>query len=54
VALDVAARIPSARVTRFSGDDTYPICLSPEIVDELEQFVAGEEAPFVPESVLTT
>jgi class 3 adenylate cyclase/pimeloyl-ACP methyl ester carboxylesterase len=54
MALDVAARIPAARVMRFSGDDEFPICLSPEIGDELERFVAGEEAPFVPESVLTT
>jgi class 3 adenylate cyclase len=54
VALDVAARIPSSHVMRLSGDDEFPICLSPEIGDELEWFVAGEEAPFVPESVLTT
>jgi class 3 adenylate cyclase len=53
-ALDVAARIPSARAMRVSGDDYFEIYLSPEIVDELERFVAGEEAPFVPESVLTT
>ncbi len=52
-ALDVAARIPSARAMRISGDDYFEIYLSPEIVDELERFVAGEEAPFVPESVLT-
>ena len=54
VALDVAARIPSSHVMRLPGDDEFPICLSPEIGDELERFVAGEEAPFVPESVLTT
>ena len=54
VALDVAARIPSSQVMRLSGDDEFPICLSPEIGDELERFVAGQEAPFIPESVLTT
>jgi class 3 adenylate cyclase/pimeloyl-ACP methyl ester carboxylesterase len=53
-ALDVAARIPFARTMRLSGHDYFEIYLSPEIVDELEQFAAGEEAPFVPESVLTT
>ena len=53
-ALDVAARIPSSRSIRLSGDDFLEISLSLEIVDELERFVAGEEAPFVPESVLTT
>ena len=50
----MAARIPSARSIRLSGDDFLEISLSLEIVDELERFVAGEEAPFVPESVLTT
>lgn len=53
-ALDVAARIPSARAMRVSGNDYFGIFLSLDIVDELERFVAGEEAPFVPESVLTT
>ena len=54
LALDVAARIPSARTMRVSGNDYFGIFLSPDIVDELERFVAGEEAPFVPDSVLTT
>ena len=54
LALDVAARIPSARAMRVSGTDYFGIFLSLDIVDELERFVAGEEAPFVPESVLTT
>ncbi|HZT16827.1 MAG TPA: adenylate/guanylate cyclase domain-containing protein [Gaiellaceae bacterium] len=53
-ALDVAGRIPSARALRLSGADYWPLALSPEVVDELERFVAGEEAPPVPESVLTT
>jgi len=53
-ALDVAARIPSARAMRVSGSDSFNIFLSFDVVDELERFVAGEEAPFVPESVLAT
>jgi class 3 adenylate cyclase/pimeloyl-ACP methyl ester carboxylesterase len=53
-ALSVAARIPSSRAMRVSGDDYFGIFLSPDAVDELEHFVAGEEAPFIPESVLTT
>jgi class 3 adenylate cyclase/pimeloyl-ACP methyl ester carboxylesterase len=54
IALDVAARIPSARAMRVSGTDYAGIFLSLDIVDELERFVAGEEAPFVPESFLST
>jgi class 3 adenylate cyclase len=53
-ALEVAARIPSSRAMRVSGDDPYGIFLSPDVVDELERFVSGEEAPHVPESVLVT
>jgi class 3 adenylate cyclase/pimeloyl-ACP methyl ester carboxylesterase len=53
-ALEVAARIPSARAMRVSGTDFFSIYLSLDIVDELEMFVAGEEAPVVPDSVLTT
>jgi class 3 adenylate cyclase len=51
-ALDVAARIPGSRTIRVSGDDYLEIFLSPEVVDEVERFVAGEEAPEVPDSVL--
>ena len=54
LALDVAARIPSARAMRVSGSDYFNIFLSLDVADELERFVAGEEAPFVPESVLAT
>jgi class 3 adenylate cyclase/pimeloyl-ACP methyl ester carboxylesterase len=54
LALDVAARIPSARAMRVSGNDYWGLFLSLDIVDELERFVAGEKAPFVPDSVLTT
>ena len=53
-AFDVAARIPTARAMRVSGDDYHEIFLSPDIADEIERFVAGEEAPSVPESFLTT
>ncbi len=54
LAMGVAATIPSARAMRVSGSDYSGIFLSLDIVDELEQLVAGEEAPFVPESVLAT
>jgi class 3 adenylate cyclase len=53
-ALEVARRIPSARAMRLSGSDAIAIFLSPEAVDEIERFVAGEQAPEIPESVLTT
>jgi class 3 adenylate cyclase len=53
-ALDVAARIPAARAMRVSGEDYFDPFLSLDIADEIERFVAGEEAPAVPESVLTT
>jgi class 3 adenylate cyclase len=53
-ALDVAARIPGARAMRVSGTDYFGLFLSLDIADEIERFVAGEEAPAVPETVLTT
>jgi class 3 adenylate cyclase len=53
-ALDVAQRIPGARSMRLSGTDHTDIFLSPEAVEEIERFVAGEESPAIPESVLTT
>ncbi len=52
--MDVASRIPGARTMRVSGTDPSAIFLSPEIADEIDRFVAGEEAPAVPESVLAT
>jgi len=52
--MDVAARISNARTMRVSGSDYLEIFTSPDIVDEIERFVAGEEAPSVPESVLAT
>lgn len=52
--MDVASRIPNARMMRVSGNDRFGIFLSLDIADEIERFVAGEEAPSVPESVLAT
>ncbi|MDX6400187.1 MAG: hypothetical protein QOF27_793 [Gaiellaceae bacterium] len=53
--LDVASRIPGARTMRVSGTDYFGIFLSLDIADEIERFVAGEQAaPAVPESVLAT
>jgi class 3 adenylate cyclase len=53
-ALDVAAQIPAARAMRVSGSDYFGLFLSLDVADEIERFVAGEEAPAVPETVLTT
>ncbi|HKV69461.1 MAG TPA: adenylate/guanylate cyclase domain-containing protein [Gaiellales bacterium] len=53
-ALDVAGRIPGAAATQVSGEDYLEIHLSPEIADEIELFVSGEEPPAVPERVLAT
>jgi class 3 adenylate cyclase len=53
-ALDVASRIPSSRAIQVSGDDYLEIYLSPEIADVIAEFVAGEQIPDVPESVLAT
>jgi class 3 adenylate cyclase/pimeloyl-ACP methyl ester carboxylesterase len=52
--MDVASRIPNARMMRVSGNDRFGIFLSLDIADEIERFVAGEEAPSVPESELAT
>lgn len=53
-ALEVARRIPGARAMRLSGSDNADIFQSPEAVDEIERFLAGEQAPAIPESVLVT
>ena len=53
-ALNVAARIPSSRAMAVSGIGEFGIFLSPDVVDEIERFVAGEEAMYVPDSVLAT
>jgi pimeloyl-ACP methyl ester carboxylesterase len=50
----VAALIPQAHAMRVSGSDYWGVFLSLEIVDELERLSAGEAAPTIPESVLTT
>ena len=50
----VAGAIPGARADRVSGSDYWGIFLSPEIPAEVARFVAGEQMPFVPETVLTT
>jgi len=52
-ALEVAARIPSARALRIPGAGWFGVD-RPGVVEELERFVAGEELPQVPESVLAT
>ena len=52
--LAVAGHIPNARAMRVSGSDYWGVFLSPDIADELEHLVAGEVAPAVPESILTT
>ena len=53
-ALEVAQRIDGARAVSVSGRGHWGIFLSPEIPDEIERFVAGEAAPAVPDSVLST
>jgi class 3 adenylate cyclase/pimeloyl-ACP methyl ester carboxylesterase len=53
-AIDVAKRIPGAHATQVSGSDYLEIFLSPELVDEIELFVAGAAPPAVPERVLAT
>jgi class 3 adenylate cyclase len=52
--MEVAEQIPSARALRISGDDMFEVDLSLEVPDEIERFVAGEQLPVVPESVLAT
>jgi class 3 adenylate cyclase len=53
-AFDVVSRIPGAQAMRVSGEDFLEPWLSLDIAEEIERFVAGEEAPHVPETVLTT
>jgi class 3 adenylate cyclase/pimeloyl-ACP methyl ester carboxylesterase len=54
VAIDVAERIPGARALQISGTDFLEIDLSPEVPEEIERFVAGEQLPVVPDTVLAT
>lgn len=53
-ALETAELIADAQPMRVSGTDYFGVDLSPEIADEIERFVAGEPAPQIPTSVLTT
>jgi class 3 adenylate cyclase/pimeloyl-ACP methyl ester carboxylesterase len=53
-ALEIAAAIPNARTVRLPGEDYLFAFLSPEIPEEIESFVAGEQPPIVPDTVLTT
>jgi class 3 adenylate cyclase len=54
VTLDVASRVPGAIAMRVPGLDADIDVHSEEIVEEIERFVRGEDAPRVPESILTT
>jgi class 3 adenylate cyclase/pimeloyl-ACP methyl ester carboxylesterase len=53
-AVETAELIPSARFVEVDGSDYWGIFLSPEIVDEIEAFVATLGAEVEPESVLAT
>jgi class 3 adenylate cyclase len=53
-ALEVARLIPNAKALPASGTSYGFIFFSPEIPDEVEHFVAAEQAPEVPDSVLAT
>jgi class 3 adenylate cyclase len=50
----VVSTIPGARETALRGDDYAGIFLSPELVDEVDGFVAGRAPTAVPDTVLTT
>jgi class 3 adenylate cyclase len=51
---DAARRIPGARLVEVAGSDYWGVFLSPEVVDEVDAFVATLGAPGEPESVLAT
>ena len=53
-ALEVSTLIPDARAFAATGSEAWGIFLSPEIPDEIERLVAGEESPEIPDSVLAT
>jgi class 3 adenylate cyclase len=53
-ALEVAELIPRARLVEIAGSDYWGIFLSPEIVDEVEQFVASLGEELEPETMLAT
>jgi class 3 adenylate cyclase/pimeloyl-ACP methyl ester carboxylesterase len=50
----VVSAIPGADETALRGDDYWGIFLSPELIDEVEAFVAGHAPAAVPDAVLTT
>jgi class 3 adenylate cyclase/pimeloyl-ACP methyl ester carboxylesterase len=50
----VVSHIPGARETALRGDDYWGVFLSPELIDEVEAFVAGRPPAAVPDTVLTT
>ncbi len=52
--LDVASRVRGARAMRVPGTDDEIAVHPEELVEEIERFVRGEDAPRVPESILTT
>lgn len=54
VTLDVASRVAGARAMRVPGTDLDLDVHPEEVVEEIERFVRGEDAPEVPESILTT
>ncbi|MGZ4110680.1 MAG: adenylate/guanylate cyclase domain-containing protein, partial [Actinomycetota bacterium] len=49
-----AELIPNARLVEIAGSDYWGIFLSPEIVDEIEAFVAGLGTEVGPDTVLAT
>ena len=51
---EVTKRIPGSRYVRLAGDDYAEMYLSPEIADELDDFVATLEHAPEPETVLAT
>jgi class 3 adenylate cyclase len=53
-ARDVLPLIPGARSAALPGEDWWGMFLSPELVDEVERFVAGRAPPDVPDTVLAT
>ncbi|MEP6911076.1 MAG: adenylate/guanylate cyclase domain-containing protein [Actinomycetota bacterium] len=52
--LEYASGVPGARAMRLSGRDYFDLYRSPEAVEEIERFVAGEEVPEPSDSVLAT
>jgi class 3 adenylate cyclase len=53
-ASDVATRIPGAQMMRLSGSEYFDIERSPEVVGEIERFVAGEDSAEAIDTVLAT